>query len=144
MGSKRVSLSNFLTRLRGKRVAPQHLLLLVSSCLQRSACDCRLTPSLDHCRACGQCPVCGLRELAAEKGIQVFMATGGRLAAQKAREKSVQAVVAVACRKELLAGLMATFPKATVALELATPHGPCKDTHVDLQDVRRAVESLLK
>jgi len=138
-----ISFSNLLARRRRNRVPPERLLLLVSSCLQRSACDCKLTESLDRCRACGQCIICRLRELAAEKGIRVFMATGGRLAAQKARDKSVEAIVAVACCKELAAGIRATFPKPVLSLALGTPHGPCKDTTVDFEAVRQAVEFFL-
>ena len=144
MGRAIITVNNRLTRLRRKKVAARQLLLLVSSCLQRSSCDRKVTASLGNCRRCGQCVIGRLLDLADELGVRVFVATGGRLAAQEARDSTVEAIVAVACCKELTAGIKATFPKPVLALELATPNGPCKDTLVDFEAVRRAVESFLR
>lgn len=144
MGRALISLNNFLLRLRRPRCRPDELLLLFSSCLQRSACECNVRGSLDACRRCGQCVVGRLLDLTDELGIRVFMATGGRLAAEQARDRGVKAVVAVACRKELSEGLRAIFPKPTLLLELSTPNGPCRDTQIDFDAVRKAVASFLR
>jgi hypothetical protein len=139
-----IALNNFLRRLRPRRVRPDQLLLLFSSCLQRSACECNVRASLANCRRCGGCVVGRLLDLADELGVQAFMATGGRLAAERANDDGVKAIVAVACPKELSAGLRATFPKPTLLLELSTPNGPCIDTEIDFETVRRAVDSFLR
>ncbi|NIA21815.1 MAG: DUF116 domain-containing protein [Anaerolineaceae bacterium] len=138
------TLNNLSVRLRRKRCKPEELLLLFSSCLQRSACDCNLAGSLTNCRRCGQCVVCEFLDLADELGVNIFLATGGRLAAEKARDPKIKAIVAVACNKELSEGIKATFPKPLLVQELATPNGPCKDTEVDFQAVRKAVEYFLR
>lgn len=143
MGQTLNRLNNLVVRLRRRRYQPGQVLLLFSSCLQKSSCQRNVRTSLDNCQRCGGCPVGHLLNLAAEFGTQTFMATGGRLAAKKAHDKSVKAVVAVACCKELSAGLRATFPKPTALLELATPNGPCKDTCVDVAEVRQAVQRFL-
>ena len=136
--------NNLLVRLRRRRCRPDQLLLLFSSCLQRSQCDCNLADSLHHCRRCGQCDVCRFIALSEELGINVFRATGGRLAVAKARDPAIKAVVAVACGKELSAGIKAIFPKAVLVQEIGTPHGPCKDTVVDFDAVRRTVQHFLR
>ncbi|MBN2582103.1 MAG: DUF116 domain-containing protein [Planctomycetes bacterium] len=138
------ALNNFGVRLRRPRCKPEELLLLFSSCLQRSKCDCNLADSLDNCRRCGQCVVKDFIELAEEYGCHIFIATGGRLAAQRARDPKIKAIVAVACAKELSEGIRATFPKPVLAQELCTPNGPCKDTQVDIEAVRKAVEYFLR
>jgi hypothetical protein len=144
MGRALITLNNMASRLRRKRVKPEELLLLFSSCLQRSACECNVRESLSNCLRCGQCVVGRMLDLADELGIQVFMATGGRLAAARAREPSVRAVVAIACRKELDEGIKATFPKPSLLLEIGTPNGPCKDTCIDFDTVRAAVLRFLR
>jgi len=135
--------NNVATRCRRKRYRPEEVLLLFSSCLQRSACECNVRESLGNCRRCGQCVVGPMLRLADELGIRVFMATGGRLAAREARSPDVKAIVAVACCKELSEGLKAVFPKPVALLEIATPHGPCKDTQIDFDVVREAINRFL-
>jgi len=144
MGRTINRLNNALVKLRRQRFQPGEVLLLFSSCLQKSSCQCNVRTALDNCQRCGGCPVGALLDMAEELGTQAFIATGGRLAAEKARHESVKAVVAVACCKELSEGLRATFPKPTVLVELGTPNGPCKDTCVDVAEVRRAVERFLR
>ena len=139
-----VALSNLVARLRRPHPKPHELLVLFSRCLQRSACDRRLDETLTHCRRCGQCAVCRFLELADTYGVQVFMATGGRQAAARARCPDIKAIVAVACEKELRAGILASLPKAVLAKTITWPHGPCKDTTVRMDEVEEAIRWLLR
>lgn len=143
MGQALIRLNNFLVRLRRARCEPGELLILFSSCLQRSECECNVRTSLSNCRRCGQCVVGGILDLADEVGARAFMATGGRLAAERTRDGDIKAIVAVACCKELNEGLRAVFPKPVLLVRLSTPNGPCKDTHVDIEAVREAVGRLV-
>ena len=63
---------------------------------------------------------------------------------KRAREAGVKAVVAVACEKELKQGIRAAFPKAVIGVINTRPKGPCFDTDVDLNEVERAIEWLLR
>jgi hypothetical protein len=139
-----IRLNNLAVRLRRARCKPQELLVLFSRCLQRSACDRRLTEDLANCGRCGQCPVCRFLDLAGKYGVQVFMATGGRQASERTNAPGVKAVVAVACEKELRAGVFASLPKAVIARTIAWPHGPCKDTTVRMDEVEEAIRWLLR
>ena len=139
-----VTLTNMTVRARRKRTTPEHLLLLVPHCLQNSKCDVRMDIDMTACRLCGRCQVKDLIKLAEEYGIRRAIATGGELALQRTRDKSVQAVVAVACEKELRQGIFAAFPKAILGVVNERPHGPCKDTRVNLDDVRHAIEWFLR
>ena len=44
---------------------------------------------------------------------------------------------------KLLDGIRACFPKPVLAVPNRRPNGPCKDTRVDLDAVRLAIESLI-
>lgn len=103
-----------------------------------------MTDDVANCRRCGQCTVARFAELAELTGVQVFMATGGRQAAARAAEPGVKAIVAVACEKELRAGIFASIPKAVFGQTIQWPCGACKDTTVSFERVEDAVRWFLR
>lgn len=132
-------------RLRGvkkRKVKPADLLLLFSLCLQRSECPQKIINDLANCKRCGECLVKSLLELSERYGIQIVVASGGAMALEKVRAKNPQAIVAIACEKELRAGIRGVFPKPVVAIPNKRPKGPCKDCVVDLEQVEKAVQEL--
>lgn len=136
--------NNALTRLRCRRVAPDGLLLLVPSCLQRSGCAQSLGETIDDCTACGRCNVADLLALRDEMGIRCSMAAGGREALSFVSDRQIRAVVAVACEKELIQGIFAVFPKPVLGVVNIQTDGPCRNTRLDIEEVRAAVHSLLR
>jgi hypothetical protein len=144
MGGRMVKVWNRVTRLRRSRCKPGNLLLLFPSCLQYSECPEAIRADLANCKRCGRCGVKDLLELAEEYGTQVAVATGGRLALQRVKAEDVKAVVAVACEKELQEGMKGAFPKPVLGVVNLRPHGPCKDTEVDVDEVRGAIEWFLR
>jgi hypothetical protein len=144
MGRRMVKFFNFLTRVRRVRCRPQNLLVLVPSCLQRSDCPQRITNDIDNCRRCGRCKVRDVIELSEKYGTQCAVATGGRLALDMALSDDVDAVVAIACEKELQEGMGGVFPKPGLGIINIRPHGPCTDTDVDLEEVEEAIAWFLR
>ena len=138
-----VGLNNLVVRGRRVKAQADEVLLLFSSCLQNSQCEQRITTDLGRCKRCGKCSVAALLDLADELGVQTCIATGGHLALERAMDSSVKAIVAVACQKELREGLLGCFPKPVVAVAIDRPNGPCRDTCIDVDAVRRAIEQIL-
>lgn len=130
--------------MRRVRVPPQNLLLLIPHCLQWDECQQNIVRDISNCKLCGKCRVKDMCELTAKYGIRCVACSGGRQAVAAVRQKDVKAVVAVACNKELAAGLLVTFPKPTLAVSNAQPCGFCYNTTVDKQNVESAIQSLLK
>jgi len=143
LGRRLVNLFNSITRVRRPRCRPDELLLLLPACLQNSQCPQKVTRDVRECRRCGRCKMKDMVELAERYGIRCAVATGGRIALELARQKDVKAVVAVACEKELQAGMMALFPKPGLGIINLRPNGPCTDTDVDVAEVEAAVRRLL-
>ena len=139
-----IKFNNWRARRRKGQVPAENLLVLLPSCLQRSACDVNLRSDVTDCARCGHCDVGPIVDLCDELHVPVAMATGGRQAAARVQEPAVHAVVAVACAKELVEGVRATFPKPVIAIENERPHGPCKDTRAEVSEVRQAIEFFLK
>ena len=138
-----VKLGNALTRIRRKRVRPENLLLLFPSCLQNSDCEHKIVRDVHNCKRCGKCKVKNLVEMADKYGIQITVASGGRLALARVKAEDVHAVVAVACELELRQGMLKTFPKAVLGVINLRPHGPCIDTDVETDKVEQAVRWFL-
>lgn len=139
-----VKFNNWLTRLRQRRIKPEELLLLIPHCLQMQGCEHNVRGNLDNCRRCGRCPIDGLIALREKYGIRVELVSGGRKAVAAAKTNTIKGIVAVACGKELAAGLKAVFPKAVIAVMNAQPEGPCVNTTVDIEAVEAAIQSFLK
>jgi len=117
--------------------------MLLPSCLQNSECPQKVSNDIANCQRCGRCKIKDMVGLAEKYGCQCAVVTGGRLALELARRDGVKAVVAVACEKELQAGLCAGFPKPGWGVINDRPHGPCKDTDVDVAEVEEAIVRFL-
>lgn len=133
-----------LNRLRTLRAPAENVLLLVPHCLQRSQCENNIVHDLDHCQRCGKCDIAEIIRMRDELGIQCNLAGGGEEALAAVRHASVRLVVAVACERELVAGITAAFPKPVLAVPNVRPHGPCRDTEVDNARLRAVLESVIE
>ena len=142
--SKIVSLSNLVNKLRAAKCPPNSLLILFPHCIQYSKCPQKITLDLGECKRCGKCKVKNLIELAEKYGVQIAVASGGRVALQRVKSEEIRGVVAVACEKELRIGLMAAMPKAIIAVPNLRPHGYCKDTDVTMEEVEKEILRFLE
>jgi len=131
-------------RISRRRFAPARVLLLLPHCLQKQGCPADVKADIRNCKLCGKCRMKDLSQVAAKYGIQVHVASGGREALARAKQPDVEAVLAVACTKELAEGIRAAFPKRVVGVLNLWPHGACKDTDVDVNKVEEALEEMLK
>lgn len=120
------------------QIRSENILLLLPRCLQFSECVQNITQDITNCKRCGRCKIKSLVEIAEELGVMPFVATGGRIAISKVLESGVQAVVALACEVELKAGILAS-PKPVIAIVNRRPNGPCLNTDVDVNEIRRAI-----
>jgi len=139
-----VKFNNRLTRLRRAKVLPEQLLLLVPRCLQKNGCPQTLGETIDDCKACGQCNITELLAIREEFGIRCSLAAGGREALAFVRDRRIKAVVAVACEKELMQGILAAMPVPVLGVINIQTNGPCRNTQLDPDLVRAAVRSMLK
>ena len=138
-----VSLNNFAVKFRKHRFPVANVLLLAPHCIHRSACKLNVEDDISACALCGQCCVKELVEISREYGLRCRISRGGREAAQYVKNADVAGVIAVACPKELVAGILAVFPKPVIAVQNCLPNGACKDTCVDAAAVRRAADAMV-
>jgi len=132
-----IALNNRLVRLEGRRT--KRILLLLPHCLQIDECTIRLTHNIYNCERCGRCEIRDLIELADEHNLSLSIATGGTLARKIVSEVRPEAIVAVACERDLSSGLVDSFPLPVLGIANQRPNGPCLNTQVDLDRVREAI-----
>ncbi len=82
-------------------------------------------------------------KLADELGFTFFVATGGTLARQVVKKIRPQAVLAIACERDLMSGIQDVYPLPAVGILNIRPNGPCNNTRVDMDEVRRLLEQII-
>ncbi|HHD11052.1 MAG TPA: DUF116 domain-containing protein [Deltaproteobacteria bacterium] len=132
-----------MIRRRGKGFNPDRLVLLMPHCIQYDNCRIKVTRDVRNCVDCGRCEIGDLIEISDKYGVKLFVLTGGTVARRKLVEYRPDAVVAVACERDLTSGVQDAYPLPVIAIINKRPNGYCIETGVDIEDVKRAIEDLL-
>ncbi len=75
--------------------------------------------------------------------IGVFTTTGGGQARKIIIKEHPTAVIGVACERDLISGIHDVAPKMpTLGITNKRPEGPCKNTLIDLEDLKKAIKTL--
>jgi len=135
-----IRLNNRLVLKGGRR--GNKILLLMPHCLQIDECKIRLTHNIKNCERCGKCEIKDLIGIAEKNGLDLHVATGGNLARRIVVHAKPDAIVAVACERDLSSGIADTFPLPVIGITNERPFGPCINTRVDLSKVEEAIEQL--
>jgi uncharacterized protein len=89
--------------------------------------------------------VLAIKELCKNMGVQVFTVSGGTKARALIKEHQPKAIIGIACERDLLSGLMDIAGKIPIiAIPNTRPDGPCKNTQVEILEVKQALTKLLK
>ena len=84
-----------------------------------------------------------VKELGDRAGIGVFSATGGGQARKIIIRERPSAVIGVACERDLVSGIHDVAVKMpAIGVTNKRPEGPCKNTTIDLDEIKNAIETL--
>jgi len=139
-----VEVNNLLIRAKCNGVRSKRILLLMPHCLQFNDCAIKITSDVYKCQACGKCRIKDLVELAQQYGVHLSVATGGTLARRRVAEARPEAIIAVACERDLTSGIQDAYPLPVIGILNDRPHGPCFNTSVDIAKVSEALSYLSK
>jgi len=137
-----VEVNNLLVRAKCAGAKTDRILLLMPHCLQFSDCAIKITSDVYKCKACGKCRIKDLVELAQQYQVHLSVATGGTLARRRVAEAKPQAIIAVACERDLTSGIQDSYPLPVIGILNDRPFGPCFNTSVDIAKVAEALEFL--
>lgn len=136
-----IAVNNQLVRGRNLRVPASQAIILLPHCLQLHECAVKVTGDIDKCLRCGKCGIGDLAELAESRGVAIAVATGGTLARKILMEKRPRFVLAVACERDLTAGIRDAYPLPVYGVFNRRPQGPCYNTEIDLDEVKKVLDS---
>ena len=138
-----IDINNQMVRMMGRKLKPERLLILMPHCIQFDDCNIKVTRDVKNCAGCGRCEVGELVELMDEFGIEIFISTGGTVARKKVYEQRPDAVIAVACERDLTSGVQDAYPLPVLGIVNKRPKGYCIETGVEIPEVRRAILDLV-
>jgi hypothetical protein len=147
MPGRKEALQGFVIRINNSlieraRLRTRRLLLLMPHCLQVDECKIRITHDVHNCEGCGKCEVRDLVRIADESGLDLHIATGGNLARRIVSDAKPEAIVAVACERDLSSGIADVYPMPVYGIMNERPCGPCLNTRVDIKKVEDAIALL--
>lgn len=139
-----IAVSNLIFMKSRIKVPANKLLVLVPHCLQLATCPHKITRDPNNCKRCGGCNIGDLMKLSEELGFVFFVATGGTLARQVVINNRPQAVLAIACERDLMSGIQDVYPLPAVGVLNIRPNGPCYNTRVDMDEVRKTLSQIIE
>ncbi len=137
-----VEVNNLLVKAKCRDIKPKRVLLLMPHCLQLNDCAIKITTDAYKCQACGKCKIKDLVMLAKKHDVHLSVATGGTLARRRVAEAKPQAIIAVACERDLTSGIQDAYPLPVIGILNERPYGPCFNTSVDIGKVSDALDFL--
>ena len=138
-----IAVSNLIFAKSKIKVPANKLLVVVPHCLQLASCPHKITRDPSNCKRCGGCNIGDLVKLSEELGFIFFVATGGTLARQIIKNNRPQAVLAIACERDLMSGIQDVYPLPAVGVLNIRPNGPCYNTRVDMDEVKKSLQQII-
>jgi hypothetical protein len=120
----------------------RRLLVILPRCLQRFDCKQDIITDVANCKSCGGCDIASLVDIMEKRRFRMTAVSGGRLARKIIADFNPTAVIAVACERELLKGLSDIANVPVIAIPNKRPQGPCKNTVVNMDEFRSALNLL--
>lgn len=151
LSNKKESLQLFIIKINNKLVRKEwskktflykklKLLLLLPHCLQTQSCDIRITNNIYNCKRCGKCIINDIIGITQKYGLDLFIATGGTIARRIVKDVKPDAIVAVACERDLSSGIVDIYPIPVIGIANERPFGPCLNTTIDRKKIVEAIE----
>lgn len=139
-----IKLNNLIRGRKKRKFSPEKVMILFSHCLQNSKCPQKIVLDLANCKRCGKCVVAHILEMGEHYKVNVAVASGSEMALEKVRARKLDAIIAIACEKELAGGIKALLPQRVLAITNTKPYGPCKDCNVDVTLLEKFLKRVLR
>ncbi|HNW99870.1 MAG TPA: DUF116 domain-containing protein [Candidatus Cloacimonadota bacterium] len=144
LGNTFITVNNLLVCKIQKRYTAKEMMILLPHCLQKQVCEQRIVKGVDNCIECGACTLKDFKEISRESGIAVHVATGGTLARRIIATNRPLFIIAVACHRDLVDGIEEAYPIPVYGILNERPEGPCVNTTVEIERVRKAIQYFIK
>ena len=133
-----IKLNNIAVESLNLKVNVDDILILIPHCTQNSKCRIKLTEDIGLCQNCGLCNMNEIKKIKNEIGIKVSVVNGGTAARMRIKNIKPKFVLAIACERDLIDGIVDTGEQLYVYGFLnERPNGPCVDTTFDIKKFKK-------
>ncbi len=122
--------------------ASEEILVLLPRCLQWAECPHKVSQDVTQCDRCGNCSIDDILTLCQPFDVDIYVSTGGTQARRIVEETRPNAIVAVACERELTEGIRDVRGVPVFGVINLQPNGPCFNTSVDVNSIVTAIKQL--
>ncbi|STO31236.1 Protein of uncharacterised function DUF116 [Fusobacterium necrogenes] len=120
----------------------EKVLILLPHCLQKYSCPLKITSSIENCKKCGQCVIGDFLKIQLEFPVDIKVATGGTLARKHIKDIRPDLVMAIACKRDLIAGIHDSYPVNVYGVFNEIKDEPCINTTVSIKKVREFLKEV--
>lgn len=138
-----IKINNTVVGKSNKKYLPCDILMIFPHCLQSSSCVLKITNNIYNCKQCGKCGVGEIVNISKTAGIDTCIVTGGTAARNILFNKKPKIVIAVACERDLMSGIIDAQKIPVLGILNQRPNGPCLNTCIDISKVKKNIEDLL-
>lgn len=139
-----IDINNNIIKKSGKKYCVKDILLILPHCLQNSQCNYKVTNNANNCKNCGRCCLGEIIRFSNEKEINLSIVTGGTAARQVVKKFRPKLIIAVACERDLVSGIIDLMKMPVIGVLNTRPFGPCNNTCVDLSVIKGIIQDVLK
>ncbi len=139
-----ITYSNKVVNSKNAKFKGHEILLLLPRCIQNADCKNAVIKDILLCASCGKCDVSEINKIIAGTGIKAAVVTGGTQARALLSELKPKAVIAVACERELVSGIIDSHMVYVYGLLNVRPNGPCYNTRAYMPDLKGTIDSILE
>ncbi|MFZ5966316.1 MAG: DUF116 domain-containing protein [Bacillota bacterium] len=136
-------LNNKIIMSRKAKIDPHNILILLPHCLQKNTCNYKITGSIHNCKRCGLCDIDRILALQEKYPVNIVVVNGGTLARKMIKEAKPQAIVAIACERDLSSGILDVKQIPVIGILNDRPEGPCFNTCVDIDKIENAIKCFM-
>jgi len=131
-----IHVNNAFLKVGKQKFRAEETLILLPHCLQNYDCVHRVVNNIDNCTECGKCVIMEFKNISKKCAVKIVVVPGGTLARKTIAETRPKCIVAVACHRDMVDGLLETFPLPGYGVLNERPHGPCINTNVDVGKIK--------
>lgn len=136
-----IHLNNIFVKSMKLKGNSKDILILIPHCIQNSQCNIKITSNLLACKECGKCKASDLKHLQEKHQCKIAIATGGTLARKAVVEYKPKYIIAVACERDLVNGILDVNAIPIYGILNQLPNGPCINTTINVQKIEDVIIS---
>lgn len=138
-----IEINNIMVKSAKRKFSACEVLILLPHCLQNSDCKYKITSSIGNCKRCGDCCIGEIADMADNLSVNLLVVTGGTSARNIVSKTNPHMVVAVACERDLVAGIGDVGSLPVFGIINERPDGPCYNTNVSVRQLEDTLKNIL-